>query len=85
MQKLRAKRGQPTTTTACPPPSLVNPPLLPPTSPIDVLGQVSCNFMIGKDAFSQSRLEFYFERFCGRVSNDLKNHDSHENSTQFSV
>nr|XP_033321074.1 transcription factor SPT20 homolog isoform X3 [Megalopta genalis] len=36
MQKLRAKRGV-VTTTACPPPSLTNPPLLPPNSPIDVL------------------------------------------------
>ncbi|XP_015608658.1 mucin-6 [Cephus cinctus] len=36
MQKLRAKRGLPTS-TACPPPSLANPPLLPPSTPIDVL------------------------------------------------
>ncbi|XP_076178961.1 uncharacterized protein LOC143152555 isoform X3 [Ptiloglossa arizonensis] len=36
MQKLRAKRGV-VTTTACPPPSLTNPPLLPPNTPIDVL------------------------------------------------
>ncbi|XP_033201428.1 uncharacterized protein LOC117163340 isoform X2 [Bombus vancouverensis nearcticus] len=36
MQKLRAKRGV-ATTTACPPPSLTNPPLLPPNTPIDVL------------------------------------------------
>ncbi|XP_043487721.1 transcription factor SPT20 homolog isoform X2 [Polistes fuscatus] len=36
MQKLRAKRGTPTS-TACPTPSLVNPPLLAPSSPIDVL------------------------------------------------
>lgn len=36
MQKLRTKRGI-STTTACPPPSLVNPPLLPPSTPIDVL------------------------------------------------
>lgn len=36
MQKLRAKRGV-VTTTACPPPSLSNPPLLPPNTPIDVL------------------------------------------------
>ncbi|XP_046488513.1 transcription factor SPT20 homolog isoform X2 [Neodiprion pinetum] len=36
MQKLRTKRGL-STTTACPPPSLVNPPLLPPSTPIDVL------------------------------------------------
>ncbi|XP_076767117.1 uncharacterized protein LOC143433591 isoform X2 [Xylocopa sonorina] len=36
MQKLRAKRGV-VTTTACPTPSLTNPPLLPPNTPIDVL------------------------------------------------
>ncbi|XP_012146685.1 uncharacterized protein LOC100879308 isoform X5 [Megachile rotundata] len=36
MQKLKAKRGV-VTTTACPPPSLTNPPLLPPNTPIDVL------------------------------------------------
>ncbi|KAI4493050.1 hypothetical protein M0802_009698 [Mischocyttarus mexicanus] len=36
MQKLRAKRGMPIS-TACPTPSLVNPPLLPPSTPIDVL------------------------------------------------
>ncbi|XP_006613809.1 transcription factor SPT20 homolog isoform X1 [Apis dorsata] len=36
MQKLRAKRGI-VTATACPTPSLTNPPLLPPNTPIDVL------------------------------------------------
>ncbi|XP_015186499.1 PREDICTED: transcription factor SPT20 homolog isoform X2 [Polistes dominula] len=36
MQKLRAKRGTPLS-TACPTPSLLNPPLSPPTTPIDVL------------------------------------------------
>ncbi|XP_012279626.1 transcription factor SPT20 homolog [Orussus abietinus] len=36
MQKLRTKRGV-AVTTACPPPSLVNPPLPPPSTPIDVL------------------------------------------------
>ncbi|CAD1477890.1 unnamed protein product, partial [Heterotrigona itama] len=36
MQKLRTKRRV-VTTTACPSPSLTNPPLLPPSTPIDVL------------------------------------------------
>ncbi|XP_034936259.1 uncharacterized protein [Chelonus insularis] len=36
MQRIRAKRGQPIS-TACPAPSLNTPPLLPPSSPIDVL------------------------------------------------
>ncbi|KAK2586504.1 hypothetical protein KPH14_011399 [Odynerus spinipes] len=36
MQKLRAKRGS-VTSTACPTPSLANPPLLAPSTPIDVL------------------------------------------------
>ncbi|XP_012230761.1 transcription factor SPT20 homolog isoform X2 [Linepithema humile] len=37
MQKLRAKRRGLATSTACPPPSFTNPPLLPPSSPIEVL------------------------------------------------
>lgn len=37
IQKLRAKRRGLATSTACPPPSLPNIPLLPPSSPIEVL------------------------------------------------
>ncbi|XP_014295065.2 uncharacterized protein LOC103574661 [Microplitis demolitor] len=36
MQRIRAKRGQ-SLTTSCPAPKLISPPLLPPSSPIDVL------------------------------------------------
>ncbi|KAK0162828.1 hypothetical protein PV327_006572 [Microctonus hyperodae] len=37
MQRIRAKRGGQQINTACPPPSLITPPLLPPTTPVDVL------------------------------------------------
>lgn len=66
MQKLRAKRGV-ATTTACPPPSLTNPPLLPPNTPIDVLRYISVKsyyYLSNITICISTNLCFMYDRFA---------------------